>query len=86
MGPSPILSVVHTVTVGTMLNLNGGNNGHMLKNVTCEHTFIPQDVDILVSRVALLWKCFLWSSDDSIGTSELCPPQPETFFVTTCHA
>ena len=30
MGPSPIRSVIDTVIIGTMLNLNGGNNGHML--------------------------------------------------------
>ena len=34
MGPSPILSIIHTVTIGTMLNFTGGNNGHGLKNVT----------------------------------------------------
>ena len=39
MGPSNILSVIHTVTIGTMLNNNGGNNnGHELKNVTCKQT------------------------------------------------
>ena len=27
-GPSPILFVFHTVTIGTMLNFNDGNNGH----------------------------------------------------------
>ena len=31
MGPSPILSVIHTVTIVTMLNNNGGNNGPGLK-------------------------------------------------------
>ena len=36
MSPSPILSIIHTVTIGTMLNYNGGNNGHGLKNVTCK--------------------------------------------------
>ena len=25
MGPSPILSITHVVTIGTMLNFNGGN-------------------------------------------------------------
>ena len=28
MGLSPILSIIHTVTIGTMLNFNGGNNIH----------------------------------------------------------
>ena len=31
MGASPILSDIHTVIIGTMLYLNGGNNGHGLK-------------------------------------------------------
>ena len=35
-----ILSVRVRVTFGTMLNVNGGNNGHGLKNVTCEQTFM----------------------------------------------
>ena len=28
MGPSPIQSIIHTVTVGTMLNFNVGDNGY----------------------------------------------------------
>ena len=39
MGPSSILSVIHTITFGTMLNLNGGNNGHGLINVRCKQIF-----------------------------------------------
>ena len=39
MGSSPILSVIHTVIIGTILSLNGGNNGHGLKDVTCKQTF-----------------------------------------------
>ena len=31
MGPSPVLSIIHIITIGTMLNFNGGNNGHGLK-------------------------------------------------------
>ena len=31
MSPSAILSVIHTVSFETMLNFNGGNNGHELK-------------------------------------------------------
>ena len=38
MGPSAILSVIHTVTIATMLNFNGGNNGHGLKNLTYKKT------------------------------------------------
>ena len=33
MDPSPILSIIHTVTIGTNLNFNGGNNGHGLKKL-----------------------------------------------------
>ena len=32
MGQSPILYVIHTITIGTMPS----DNGHELKNVTCE--------------------------------------------------
>ena len=39
MDPSLILSVIHTITIGTMLNFNGGNNGYGLKYVTCKPTF-----------------------------------------------
>ena len=37
-----ILCDLHTITLGTMLNNNGGNNGHGLKNVTCKQTFTFQ--------------------------------------------
>ena len=39
MDLSSILSIIHTITIGTMRNFNGGNNGHGLKNVTCKQTF-----------------------------------------------
>ena len=32
------LSLIHTVSFGTMLKFNGGNNGHGLKNVTRKET------------------------------------------------
>ena len=38
MGPSPILFVLRIVTIGPMLNFNGGNNEHGLKSVTCKQT------------------------------------------------
>ena len=31
VGLSPILSVIQTVIIGTVLNFNGSNNGHRLK-------------------------------------------------------
>ena len=41
MGPSNILSVIHTITVGKILDFNGGKNRHGIKNVTCEQTLTP---------------------------------------------
>ena len=38
MGLSSILSIIHTVTIGAILNNNGGNDGHGLKNFTCKLT------------------------------------------------
>ena len=38
MCPSLNLSIIHINTIGTMLNFNGSNNGHVLKNVTCKQT------------------------------------------------
>ena len=34
------MSINHTVTIGTMLNFNGGNNRHRLKDVACKQTFM----------------------------------------------
>ena len=34
--PSPIMSVIQPITIDTMLNNIGLNNGHGLKNVTCK--------------------------------------------------
>ena len=39
MGLSSILSIIHTITIGTMLNFNSGNNGHGQKNVNRKQTF-----------------------------------------------
>ena len=39
MGPSPILPVSHTITIGIVLKFNSGNNEHKLKNVTCKQTW-----------------------------------------------
>ena len=33
MGSSVFLSIIHTITIGTILNFNGGNNGHGLKTL-----------------------------------------------------
>ena len=34
MGPSPSLPNIHNITIGTMLNLDHGNNAHEIQNVT----------------------------------------------------
>ena len=39
-GPPPILSIVHTVTIGTMLHFDCRSNWHGLKNVTCKQTLM----------------------------------------------
>ena len=33
MGLAPILAVIYTVTIGTTLNFNSGNEGHRLKTL-----------------------------------------------------
>ena len=33
MGDGPIVSIIHTVTIGTVLNNNDGNNGPDLKTL-----------------------------------------------------
>ena len=42
IGPSPILLIINTITIGTMLNNNSSNIGHGLQNVTCKQTFRPE--------------------------------------------
>ena len=32
--PSPILCIIHTVTIRTMLNFNGGDKGQRIKDIT----------------------------------------------------
>ena len=39
MGLLPIRSIIHTITTGTMLAVEGGNNGHRAKSVTFKQTF-----------------------------------------------
>ena len=38
MGPSPILSIIHSITIDTMLNKNSSNYGHERKNDMCKTT------------------------------------------------
>ena len=62
----PILSIIHTVTVGTMLNSNGGNNGHGFKDVTCKQAFslgIPSSNIVephLVEPLLCKGTCLYW--------------------------
>ena len=42
MGLSLILSIIHTDTIGIMVNNNGDNNGQGLKNVTNYQTLNTQ--------------------------------------------
>ena len=43
MGLSPILSIIHTITIGMMLSFKNGNNGHGLKNGTYKQTLkVPE--------------------------------------------
>ena len=46
MGPLPILSIIHTITIGTMLNFNGGNNGHWLENVMRQQILKNNKVEV----------------------------------------
>ena len=40
MVSSPFLSIIHIVAVGTMLNFNGGNNGHGLKTLYVNRSLV----------------------------------------------
>ena len=57
--PSHILSVVHTITIDTMLNFNDDNNGHRLKNVTCKQTLKRQEHFLLVMTKRIQYSLFL---------------------------
>ena len=45
------LSIVHTITTGTMLNFNCDNNRHGLKTVTCKQTLSDLKVSEIVEHV-----------------------------------
>ena len=52
MGDGSILSVILTVTIGTVLNFSGGNNGPGLKNVISKLSQkFPTHVDLLPPNV-----------------------------------
>ena len=55
MGLSPILSIIHTLTIGTMLNFNGCNNGHGLENVSCKQTVNRLPADIIDAIDIIPW-------------------------------
>ena len=51
MDLSSILSVIHTIIIGPMLNFNGSYNGQGLKNATCKQTFVVfQHCDVRPDR------------------------------------
>ena len=62
MGPSPILSIIHTVSIGTKLNFNGGNNEYGLENVMCEQTFTVVNNKWSKSTGDNSWKISIWSN------------------------
>ena len=51
MGLLPILSVIQTVTIDTILNFDDGNTRHRLKIFSCKQTF---DVEIVSNLEILL--------------------------------
>ena len=75
MGPSPILSVIHTVTIGTMLNFNGSNN--RLKSVISgTHLWIFFQHDITHLNFNILWIYFRWR----------CPARSLVYFSFRCSS
>ena len=40
MGRSSILSIIHTVTIGALINFSSGNKGYGTKSVTCKQTLM----------------------------------------------
>ena len=66
MGQSPILSIIHSVTIGTLLSFNGGNNGHELENVTCKQILIQKlftPARFFCSKVNVLKKILLYAQE-----------------------
>ena len=49
MGPKVILSIIHAVTIDTMPNNNGGNNGHGLKAIRVNRPLINEN-DIIQNQ------------------------------------
>ena len=69
MGPSPILPIIHTVTISTMLNNKGGNNGHGLKNSTCKQTLTDLDQLRLEKSREMNMICYVDFGADKISDS-----------------
>ena len=42
----PILSVIHMVATNTMLNNNGVDSGHRLKNLTCLESLTVRSLEV----------------------------------------
>ena len=69
MGLLPFLSIIHTITIGTILNFNGGNNGHGLKNVACKQTFTQ------IQGIQGVTFCSQIIRDENSGIIEICSNQ-----------
>ena len=46
IGDGPIVSIIYTVTIGTMLNNNGCNNGHGLITLQVNRTLLWQQREV----------------------------------------
>ena len=69
MGLSPILSVVHTVAIGTILNFNGDNKGHGLRTFNVNRPLII--MNILVIGWFPIHTIFFIQIHD-VGTAVVC--------------
>ena len=52
MSPSPILSVIHTIIISTMLNFNVGNNGDGLKTIRVNRPLLEKHDSLVTIPVA----------------------------------
>ena len=69
MSLSPILSVVHTVAIGTMLNFNGGTKRHRLRILNVNRPLII--MNILVIGWFPIHTIFFIQIHD-VGTAVVC--------------
>ena len=72
MDPSPILSVIQNIAIGTMLNFCSGNNGHELENVTCKQTLSYTHTKRQASVAALKFWRLGWRLGMGLGLILKC--------------